>query len=224
MRLALSRAHFPVTALGPGRRLGIWFQGCSIRCLDCISADTWGFGRGTTTVQAVLAAIEPWLAEAEGVTVSGGEPFDQPEALCALLREIRARADVDILVYSGHPIERLAHDLEAMAGLIDALITDPYDVEVPQTKALRGSDNQRLHLLTPRGEARFAAFERAAQPKDWALDVMVDDDGAIWMTGIPRRNDLRRLRDALVAEGHHVVTSQAAAAPRALPTAPATTS
>lgn len=209
MKLALSRAHFPVTTLGPGRRLGVWFQGCSIRCPDCISADTWGLGRGTTTVHALLAAVEPWLTEAEGVTVSGGEPFDQPEALSVLLREVRARSDVDILVYSGHSVERLAPDLAAMSGLIDALVTDPYDVKSPQTKALRGSDNQRLHLLTPLGQARFAAFERTARLEDWALDIMVDDDGCVWMTGIPRRDDLHRLRHALAAEGHRIITSQA---------------
>lgn len=222
MKLALSRAHFPVTTLGPGRRLGIWFQGCSIRCPHCISADTWGPGRGTTTVQAVLTAVEPWLAEAGGVTVSGGEPFDQPEALRALLDGVRARPGVDILVYSGHPVERLTPHLVAMSGLIDALITDPYDVAAPQTKALRGSDNQRLHLLTPLGKERFAAFERAALPEDWALDVMVGDDGAVWMTGIPRRDDLRRLQEALAAAGHTVITSQAAAASGARANSPST--
>lgn len=41
MNLALSRMHFPVTTLGPGDRIGIWFQGCSIRCTGCISKDTW---------------------------------------------------------------------------------------------------------------------------------------------------------------------------------------
>jgi anaerobic ribonucleoside-triphosphate reductase activating protein len=222
MRVALSRAHFPVTTLGPGRRLGIWFQGCSIRCPHCISADTWGPGRGVTTVQAVLAAVEPWLAEAEGVTVSGGEPFDQPDALRSLLLGVRARSSVDILVYSGHPIESLAPHLVAMAGLIDALITDPYDVAAPQTKVLRGSDNQRLHRLTPLGEKRFAVFERAALPEDWALDVTIDDDGAVWMTGIPRRNDLRRLQAALAAAGHTVITSQAAATHRTHVSSPST--
>ena len=46
--LALSRALFPVTTLGPGRRLGIWFQGCSIRCRGCISVDTWPPGEPAT--------------------------------------------------------------------------------------------------------------------------------------------------------------------------------
>ena len=38
--LALSRMHFPVTTLGPGNRIGIWVQGCTIRCPGCVSADT----------------------------------------------------------------------------------------------------------------------------------------------------------------------------------------
>ncbi|WP_461325238.1 4Fe-4S cluster-binding domain-containing protein [Bradyrhizobium diazoefficiens] len=46
IRISVSRIHFPVTTLGPGRRLGIWFQGCSIRCPGCISMDTWMEGAG----------------------------------------------------------------------------------------------------------------------------------------------------------------------------------
>ncbi|MGG7582215.1 4Fe-4S cluster-binding domain-containing protein [Rhizobium sp. Nf11,1] len=85
--------HFPVTALGPGRRIGIWFQGCSIRCPGCISADTWTTGKGTTTLEEVVNTLQPWLPEAEGVTVSGGEPFDQQEALQSLLwRRLNSRS------------------------------------------------------------------------------------------------------------------------------------
>lgn len=208
MRLELSRLHFPVTTLGPGRRVGVWFQGCSIRCEGCVSADTWGRGRGVSTVAHVLAALDPWLPQADGVTVSGGEPFDQPDALRALLVGIRVRTEVDVLVYSGHPIERLQPDLSAMDGLIDALMTDPYDVGAPQTLTLRGSDNQRLHRLTPLGEWRFAAFEREARPDEAALDVMFDEDGTVWMAGIPRRDDMHRLQQALAAQGHSAVTSQ----------------
>ena len=66
MELSLSRVHFPVTTLGPGRRLGIWFQGCSIRCPGCISADTWGPGRRRIALARLLADIQPWLEQAEG--------------------------------------------------------------------------------------------------------------------------------------------------------------
>ena len=61
-RIALSRIHFPVTTLGPGRRIGIWFQGCSIRCPGCISMDTWAQGRGNTTIEEVVEchrAVDP---------------------------------------------------------------------------------------------------------------------------------------------------------------------
>jgi len=33
--IAISRAHFPISTLGPGLRLGVWMQGCSIRCKGC---------------------------------------------------------------------------------------------------------------------------------------------------------------------------------------------
>ena len=52
--------------------------------------------------------IYPWLEEADGITISGGEPFDQPEALIHLLAQIRSKTSIDILVYSGHPFEKIA--------------------------------------------------------------------------------------------------------------------
>jgi anaerobic ribonucleoside-triphosphate reductase activating protein len=207
--IAISRVHFPVTTLGPGRRLGIWFQGCSIRCAGCISADTWGVDIGLTSVEEVVTSVEPWLGEVEGITISGGEPFDQPAALTALLRTLRARTDVDVLVYSGHPYESLEPALQGMTGLIDALITDPYEQHAPRTLALRGSDNQRLHCLTERGAVRFSPYERAVSAEDRRFDVMFDEQGTVWLAGIPARNDIRRLEQALAAAGHHAVFSQA---------------
>lgn len=206
--------HFPVTTLGPGRRVGIWFQGCSIRCAGCISADTWGAGRRRTRVDELVRQSGPWLAEADGVTVSGGEPFDQPEALLELLTRLRGRHDLDVLVYSGYPLERLAGFLERADGLIDALVSDPFDGRQPQTRALRGSDNQRLSLLTPRGRERFAGCERALGSDDKVLDLMFDADGSVWMAGIPRHDDLVRLRGLLRAQGHRLQVSADTATPR----------
>jgi anaerobic ribonucleoside-triphosphate reductase activating protein len=187
----------------------VWFQGCSIRCEGCVSADTWGRGQGGSTVANVLDVITQWLPQSDGVTVSGGEPFDQLDALLLLLKKIRARTSVDILVYSGYSLEYLRPHLGAIDGLVDALITDPYDVLAPQTMALRGSDNQRLHRLTALGELRFADFERETRLDEVVLDVMFGDEGTVWMAGIPRRGDLYRLGKLLEARGASVVTSQA---------------
>ena len=204
MEIRISRLHYPVTTLGPGRRIGIWLQGCSIHCPGCISADTWTTNAGMTLLDNVLAHLAPWLTAAEGITISGGEPFDQPEALIALLAALRARTPVDILVYSGYPAARLAALLVKTDGLIDALIADPFDIDAAHTRPLRGSDNQRLHLLTPLGQARFAQYERALSDQDKALDAMFDEQGGVWFAGIPARGDFQRLQALLTDQGHRV--------------------
>jgi anaerobic ribonucleoside-triphosphate reductase activating protein len=204
--VAISRLHCPVQTLGPGRRIGIWFQGCSIRCPGCVSLDTWSHSKGATTVEAVLETASQWLAGADGITVSGGEPFDQPEALLKILSDLRRHFDGDILVYSGYPIEQL--NLEPFDGLIDALMSDPFDRTASQSLALRGSDNQRLTALTELGRKRFT-LPSPSKPAERALDVMFDDDsGQVFLVGIPRSGDMRRFTDLLEKMGHTVATSE----------------
>lgn len=207
MLIAVSRMHFPVTTLGPGRRLGIWFQGCSIRCPGCISADTWAIGKGSVALPEVFRQIEPWLQHADGITISGGEPFDQADALGALLGGLRERTAADILVYSGYAIERLERSVAAFEGLIDALITDPFIRDAPQTLPIRGSDNQRLHTLSALGRSRFAGYDTSLRDGG-TFDVMFDDDGTVWLAGIPRRGDFELLTAELERLGHHVMTTQ----------------
>lgn len=200
----LSRLHFPVTTLGPGQRIGLWFQGCAIRCAGCISPDTWDPGLGRSTVVEVMAAMSPHLAGADGLTVSGGEPFDQPGALAAVLAEWRGRSAGSVLVFTGYPAERVSGWLNRHPGLIDALVAGPFVKTEPQTLALRGSDNQTLHLLSPAGARDFAAYERLAGPADRRLDVMFDAEGGAWFAGIPARGDFDRLRQALRRGGHRL--------------------
>ncbi len=207
MMLYLSRIHYPVTTLGPGPRIGIWFQGCSIRCSGCVSADTWVTRKGGVLVREIMIAIDPWLAQAEGITITGGEPFDQPEALIELLTQLRSKAIVDILVYSGHSFEKISPIVNECNGLIDALISDPYEENTSQTLALRGSDNQRLHYLTALGETRFRQFARTLKSSDKTFDIMFEEEGAIWLAGIPKRNDMQRLKTILDKEGHVAVTT-----------------
>lgn len=210
MQLFLSRTHFPITTLGFGRRIGVWFQGCSIRCPGCISADTWATHHRETTTEALIATIEPWLEFADGLTVSGGEPFEQPDALEALLRFFRGRSNGDTLVYSGRPWEVLAPTFPRYRALIDALITDPFDATAGQTLALRGSDNQRMHLFSPLGEERYAALQHAArEPGAGSLDLFLDDDGSAWFAGIPRLGDMRRLKELLEIQGFSAAITQA---------------
>lgn len=204
VELGLSRVHFPVTALGPGKRLAIWFQGCSLRCQGCISVDTWASAKELIAVDCFVEQIVPWLEQAEGITISGGEPFDQVEALLALVKLLRERTAADILVYTGYAIEAIEQPLQLVKPYIDALISDPFQYQTPQRLRLRGSDNQRLHYFTALGEAKFKPYQHVFSSADQLLDVMFDEDGTVWFAGIPKRDDLLRLQTILEQQGHQV--------------------
>ena len=208
MKLALSRIHFPVTALGPGTRVGIWFRGCSIQCPGCIGQDTWAFGESVTSVLEVVNVVSEWTDVADGVTISGGEPFDQSAALKALLTNLRGLVSGDILVYTGYSLQSISNRLHDMSGLIDAIITEPFKRDDPQTLPLRGSDNQMLHLLTPLARQRYANANIPLRADDKTLDIMFDEDDTVWIAGIPRRGDLNSLLQLLQHKGLSACTTE----------------
>ncbi len=205
MKLQLNKAHYPVTALGPGRRIGIWVQGCSIQCPGCVSLDTWKPDRSKSIeVDALIA----WCKRAcggstDGITISGGEPFDQPKALAALLGGlIRWRHDsaqtFDILCYSGYRVERLRRDHPRLLDRIDALMCDPYVENLATERPWRGSNNQRLVPLTALGHSRYDAYVDGEAPKRFQV---VADGKRIWFVGIPQRGDLDRIEQACAERG-----------------------
>ncbi|WP_124980500.1 4Fe-4S single cluster domain-containing protein [Nonlabens xiamenensis] len=181
MKIEISRLHFPVTTLGPGKRIGIWFQGCSIHCTGCISVDTWQFGINSVSLDEVKLLLSEWLPKSDGITITGGEPFDQEAAFFELLEFLRPYQQ-SVLVYSGYSFQELQKKVEMDNGWIDVLISEPYDHTQPQTKALMGSDNQQMHMLTPLGEMDFNSFQSHGLEKK--LDVHFEED-RVWMTGIP---------------------------------------
>jgi anaerobic ribonucleoside-triphosphate reductase activating protein len=206
MRLQLARLHYPVTALGPGRRLGIWTQGCTIGCPGCLSRDTWPAtvgGRQPVLVSDVLAwCAGPDPATVDGVTISGGEPSEQPAALAALVEGLvpyQQRHGWDVLCYTGVEEDEFARRCPAAYRRLDALVTGPYRAGEPTDLLWRGSANQRLVPLTAAGRERYARWVDARTDHP-PLQVQVDDDG-IRMIGVPRRGDLGRLERQLAAAG-----------------------
>ena len=198
--IAINKAHFPVTVLGPGRRLGIWVQGCSIHCRGCVSQDTWAPDRQREMPVAQLLA---WCRQVtqdgfDGVTISGGEPFDQPRALAALLDGLThwrksAGSDFDILCYSGYPLATLRKRHARLLARLDAVIAEPYVESLPPTHLWRGSANQTLQALSPRGLERYAPYAKAGA-EDVAKRIQMSVDGQrVWYIGIPGRGDMAAL-------------------------------
>lgn len=166
-------------ANGPGARFVVWFQGCSLGCPGCFNPATHAGDAGrAATIGDIVDQITA-AGAIDGVTISGGEPFEQPEALRDLVRAIRADTDHSILVFSGFT----RAEIEAMpAGgeildHIDVLIDGRYEAPRRVGRELRGSANQIVHLLTD----RYTAGAVAATPE---TEIEIRSDGSIVLTGV----------------------------------------
>ena len=207
--VAINRLHWPVTVLGPGRRVGIWFQGCSIECGGCVSRDTWGApGPGDYTsvgdlVDRIDALIDDGVGgPVDGVTVTGGEPFEQAEALEDLLRALREWLDsrgavsADLLVYTGYDEAAARRRGPPAFALADAVIAGPFRVAEPGTQWW-GSGNQRLIVRDERIADRYGAALRRARAE---VQVSVEA-GQVFIIGIPPRRTLAEVESRLARSG-----------------------
>jgi anaerobic ribonucleoside-triphosphate reductase activating protein len=135
----------------------------------------------------------------EGVTISGGEPFDQATGLhelLSLIREDASLGEVDVLVYSGYSLNRLRRCYSAVLDLIDVVVSGPYIVSRPTELPWRGSSNQRLTALRSNAAVKYATVTLPNEE----LQVSTDG-GQLWITGIPRPGTLDELEALLLARG-----------------------
>jgi len=208
MKVSINKAHFPVTVLGPGKRLGIWLQGCSIGCKGCISQDTWNFdpGRNMHVAHLLDWCRNTTAGKLDGVTISGGEPFDQPAALGELLDGLikwrkQNNLDFDILCYSGYPHATLQKKHAGILMKLDALIPEPYIDAKPLTHVWRGSSNQSLVLLSELGRNRFEQYQDTmADTANKHIQTLIDGE-RVWYVGIPARGDMDALERSCKSQG-----------------------
>jgi anaerobic ribonucleoside-triphosphate reductase activating protein len=164
-------------ANGPGARFVVWFQGCSLGCVGCFNPSTHGPAAGEDVdidgllSQAVAAGVE-------GISLSGGEPMQQPAAALALLAGARARG-LSTLMFSGYSIDEIRAIPEGPAVLaaLDVLIDGRYVASQRLASGLRGSANQNIHLLSP----RYSLEDVEATP---VAEIRIDRTGAVILTGV----------------------------------------
>ncbi len=206
MKIRLNKAHFPVTTLGYGRRLGLWVQGCGIGCKGCVSRDTWDpRGGWEVDVTEVLAWCDSRRTLGiDGMTISGGEPFEQPGALKRLLEALDAwrqglERPFDVLCYSGLPLARIRRRHAGALAFVDALIPEPYVAGRPASGPLKGSSNQPLVPLTALGRTRYG--DEAQHAGDAPRIQVSVERGAAWFIGIPGPGDMEKLEEFARARG-----------------------
>ena len=135
---------------GPGSRFVIWTQGCRKGCKNCYNPETWSHYRNNL-IDIDLLVEEIKNSSTSGVTISGGDPFEQPEELFYLLTKIKQLSLSDgVIVFSGYTIEeiRVREELRKSLDYIDVLIDGLYIDEKRISSGLAGSSNQEFHFLT----------------------------------------------------------------------------
>lgn len=153
---------------GPGLRLAVFVQGCSHHCPGCHNPETHdpkGGQPGDTEDVLQLMKENPLL---DGLTLSGGEPFEQPEACLALAKAARGMG-LSVWIYSGYRYEALLNQEQAaIKGLLDTcdvLVDGPFLLAERSLELdFRGSRNQRLIDLTASRDAGNAVLW---QPLAW---------------------------------------------------------
>lgn len=135
---------------GPGLRYVLFTQGCLHACAGCHNPETHDImgGYALSTGEIVQQYAEnPLLA---GITFSGGEPFLQPEALCAIAEYVQAHGRT-VVTYTGFTFEQLLERAETcpytarLIELSDLLIDGPYIASLRDLDLqFRGSANQRI--------------------------------------------------------------------------------
>lgn len=186
----------PVTeAEGPGRRFAVWIQGCSIRCRGCFNPHMWAKSGGRPA-EALALVEEADRSDVEGITLLGGEPFEQAESLAELAEAAQARG-LSVMTFTGYLREdletRAARGDDAVRRLLkatDLLVDGPYDDVLPDlTRPWVGSTNQRFHFLT----SRYAHLQDRLNSCDDRLEVRVTAEGEVSVNGWATLDDLDNL-------------------------------
>ncbi|MCD6309294.1 MAG: radical SAM protein [Candidatus Eremiobacteraeota bacterium] len=166
-------------ANGPGTRACIWFQGCTLGCKGCCNPGARDPGGGEIISVVDMSEKITSLDNIEGISISGGEPFQQPLALYELLKLIRAKKELSVLVFTGYSIDEIREDplKERILPMVDILVAGRYDQDKATPGGLLASANQKIHFLSDRYGP--GDMENLAD-----LEIYIEENGNITATGI----------------------------------------
>ena len=133
---------------GPGFRYVIFTQGCRKRCFMCHNAETQSLDGGY--IERIDRIVNDWRKNPmlQGITISGGVLFLQPEAVLQLIKKAK-ETSLDVIVYSGYYYHELKNYNNKYVNEIletaDYLIDGPFEMWNKSLNVLfRGSTNQRI--------------------------------------------------------------------------------
>lgn len=172
-------------ANGPGARAVVWTQGCSRRCRGCFNPETHDPSGGRDVDASMLADSLLAMRDIEGVTLSGGEPLDQPEAVRELLARLREASGLSVVLMTGYGLAaaRAIPERAAVLELVDVVLAGPYDDTAPRAGDPWRPAHKEVAFLTD----RYTPADFDDVPP---AEVIIAEDGSLVMTGVdPLRID-----------------------------------
>jgi anaerobic ribonucleoside-triphosphate reductase activating protein len=188
--LRWSRFLAATQAEGPGVRAAVWVQGCSVKCPGCFNPHLWSEKGGQDDDPRQLA--DAWVAQAraagsEGITLLGGEPFDQAAAMGVVAEAFRD-AGLTVMTFTGYRLEQVRSwsaeraDIRKLLEATDLLADGPYLADQPErSRPWIGSTNQGLTALTHRYADLMGDITRSGGLD--RLEIRIGRDGTIAVNG-----------------------------------------
>lgn len=130
---------------GPGIRLVVFLQGCNFKCLYCQNVDTQPLRNSKAkemSVADIISLLEkqkPYFKRGGGLTVSGGEPTLQAEALIDLFKECKKAGYHRALDTNGGIFNE---KIKQLYNLTDLVILDVKHIDDEMHKKLCGISNK----------------------------------------------------------------------------------
>lgn len=128
---------------GPGRRLLLFCQGCSIRCNGCVNSHLWNFSEGKDMSTQEIVEL---CKGTDGITLHGGEPLDQSEGVADVVKALK-RAGKTVILFTGYNYSELKLPSQRYAWRYsDIVVAGRYEEDKRNIYLqFRGSANQRIY-------------------------------------------------------------------------------
>lgn len=174
---------------GPGLRFVLWTQGCSKGCKNCFNPLTWSNEKNKILTNDNLLELIKNFEDIDGITITGGDPFEQEYELLELLFSLRSfNFKKGIIVYTGFTIDEINENpiRRKCLDYLDILIDGRYVEEKKISSGLKGSSNQNVFYFSDKVKEEEINI-------DQEIEIGFSED-TVFLTGFPV-NDKKFLKD-----------------------------
>lgn len=131
---------------GPGLRNSLYVSGCPIRCEGCHNSQWWDLHSGAP--MTVKEVYDELTKDDFDISILGGEPIFQYEAVCKLCHMIKQNTQKGIWLWTGYTMKCLCEHYPEILRLVDTVVDGPYVTSLANPDLpWRGSSNQKMHHL-----------------------------------------------------------------------------